>query len=291
MTPPRTYRIQHRTDYDYDEPVTMSYGRAHLSPRTGEGQRLVDATLMVEPRPAERRDHVDFFGNLSSYFSVETEHRHLAVVATSTVQVQRTAPADAILESTSWEQVREGSLASEATRAFRLPSPRIRPSGAVLDYASSSFTSGRPIGGVLRDLCSRIHRDFEYRSGSTTVATTVPELLRRRAGVCQDFSHLMVSCVRSVGLSARYVSGYLETRPPSGQRKLLGADASHAWASVFVPGCGWVDVDPTNDQFVDDRYVVLAHGRDYDDVPPLKGVILSDASRSTMRVRVDVSCV
>jgi transglutaminase-like putative cysteine protease len=161
----------------------------------------------------------------------------------------------------------------------------------VRDYASSSFEPGRAIGAVLRDLCSRIHRDFEYRSGSTTVATTVAELLRRRFGVCQDFSHLAVSCLRSAGLTTRYVSGYLETKPPRGRPKLLGADASHAWASVLVPQAGWVDVDPTNDQFVDDRYVVLAHGRDYDDVPPLKGVILSDASYSTMGVSVDVTRV
>ena len=234
-----TFRIVHRTDYEYDKPVTMSYGRAHLSPRGDGGQERLDATLAVDPPPAEQRDHVDFFGNISSYFSVETEHRHLTVVATSTVSVQRPLVAGTILESTSWEQVRDAVPATDATRAFRLPSPRIPPSAAVRDYASSSFEPGRAIGTVLRDLCSRIHRDFEYRSGSTTVATTVAELLRRRFGGCQDFSHLAVSCLRSAGLAARYVSGYLETKPPRGRPKLLGADASHAWASVLVAQAGW----------------------------------------------------
>jgi transglutaminase-like putative cysteine protease len=192
------------------------------------------------------------------------------------------------LDAISWEQARDAHRADQADVDFRLPSPRIRPSTAVRDYARPSFSAGRPLGQCLLELITRIHADFTYKAGATTVRTSVPDVLRKREGVCQDFAHLTVSCLRSMGLPARYVSGYLETDPPAGQAKLQGADASHAWAAVLVPDAGWVDLDPTNRQFVDNRYVVLAWGRDYDDVPPLKGVILTDAKQSTMDVSVDL---
>ena len=159
----------------------------------------------------------------------------------------------------------------------------------VADFAAVSFTAGRPIGAALADLLARIHDGFEYSPGATTVSTTLPELLAERRGVCQDFAHLAVGALRSVGLAARYVSGYLETTPPPGRPRLVGADASHAWVAAYLPPLGWVELDPTNGVWVDERYVVAAHGRDYADVTPIKGVIFTDSTESTLQVQVDLT--
>jgi transglutaminase-like putative cysteine protease len=205
------------------------------------------------------------------------------------VLVDRAAASPDVLDAVSWEQARDGLVADVEARGFVLTSPLVRPTGAVNEYAAQTFTPGRPLGSAVAELCHRIYTDFEYASGSTSVRTTLGEVMHRRKGVCQDFAHLAVGCLRTTGLAARYVSGYLETQPPPGKPKLQGADASHAWASLFVPGAGWIDVDPTNDQFTDARYIVVGWGRDYTDVPPLKGVILTDAEKSTMKVSVDVT--
>ncbi|HET9257097.1 MAG TPA: transglutaminase family protein, partial [Pseudonocardiaceae bacterium] len=192
-----------------------------------------------------------------------------------------------------WERVREkiqadpGDDALDA-RQFMLDSPLVRNSGDLAAYATESFPARRPLLEAVIDLASRIHHDFDYHPGATGVTTTIEEVLESRSGVCQDFAHVATGCLRSLGLAARYVSGYLETEPPPGQERLAGADASHAWVSVFVPGAGWVDIDPTNDQLVDDRYITTAWGRDYSDVPPLKGVIFTQAEDHDLRVTVDV---
>jgi len=169
-----------------------------------------------------------------------------------------------------------------------LPSPRVVGSPDLANYAHSIFRPRRDIAGCLAELASQIHADFAYRKSSTTVSSTLSDLFRQRVGVCQDFAHLAVGVLRTAGLAARYVSGYLETFPPPGQAKLMGADATHAWAEAFLPGHGWIGIDPTNNQRADDRYIVAAHGRDYDDVPPLKGVIETESRRSKMTVSVDV---
>jgi transglutaminase-like putative cysteine protease len=285
------YLLVHRTEYSYDDEVTTSYGRAHLVPRDVDGQRCVNNAIDTEPVAAEKRAHVDFFGNRSTYFVVTEPHRSLLVTATSTVLVDRQPVDQARLDGLSWERARDALDPFDEALGFTLPSPLVDLVPAVARYAAAVFTPDRPLGAALVDLLARISSDFEYRTGTTTVRTTLPEVLAKRSGVCQDFAHLTVGCLRSVGLAARYVSGYLETSPPPGEPKLLGADASHAWVSVLVPGVGWVDLDPTNNQFVDDRYVVAAYGRDYTDVPPLKGVIVTDAKHSTLRVSVDLSRV
>jgi transglutaminase-like putative cysteine protease len=282
------YQLVHRTEYRYDAEVTASYGRAHLTPRSIEGQRCLSSRLDVFPGVAERHEHQDFFGNLSTYFVVSTPHEKLSVTATSTVLVDRVAPDPAALEQP-WETVRDALPSTAEERGFLLPSPMILLDEAVRAYAREAFGTGRPLGESLVAILAAIRRDFTYKSGATTIKTTVPEVLAKRSGVCQDFAHLVVGGLRSLGLAARYVSGYLETSPPPGQPKLRGADASHAWVSVFVPGHGWVDIDPTNNQFVDDRYVIASWGRDYGDVPPLKGVIETEAKQSTMHVSVDLS--
>lgn len=285
----RTYRIAHLTKYEYSGKVSVSYGRAHLLPRGMSGQVVVTSAVTVEPGADELRSHVDFFGNLSTYYAVRSAHRALRVTATSDVRVDRRTPAAAELDRHTWESVRKLASDDVDARAFILRSPLVSPDPAVRDYAATTFTPGRPLGSALTELAGRIYADFEYVSGSTTVRTTLAEVLQRRQGVCQDFAHLAVGCLRSVGLPARYVSGYLETMPPPGQPKLLGADASHAWVAMYLPGTGWVELDPTNNQFVDSRYIVAGWGRDYSDVPPLKGVIMTKAKKSTLTVSVDVT--
>lgn len=283
-----TYRLVHRTTYTYDAPVTASYGRAHLLPRDTGTQRRISARLTVSPAAVEIREHTDYFANTSTYYRVDQPHDVLDVTARSEIAVDRPTPDPDALHATSWERVRDSVPAVDEERGFLLASPLVAPAAAA-DYAAAIFRPRRALGAALHELLARIAQDFEYKSGATTVRTTLPEVLATRSGVCQDFAHLVIGCLRSVGLAARYVSGYLETEPAPGQEKLRGADASHAWASVLVPGLGWVDLDPTNDQFVDDRYVVAAWGRDYTDVPPLKGVIFTDAKLSTLRVSVDLA--
>jgi transglutaminase-like putative cysteine protease len=285
----RTYRISHRTTYGYDGDVGESFGRAHLLPRDRPGQTCLEGRVTISPQPAELREHADWFGNRSTYFAVTRSHRKLEVLAESTVAVDdRPFPAT----TPTWEEVRDGlrdatdPLRLDA-RTFTLPSPRLPAHAEVAEYARMSFPPGRPIAEAAIDFTTRIHQDFRYVSGSSTVGSTVPELLARGSGVCQDFAHLAVAGLRTMGLAARYVSGYLETMPPPGRPKLVGADASHAWVSVCT-GAGWLDLDPTNDRIVDASYVELAQGRDYADVPPLKGVIFADSSESVMDVAVDM---
>ncbi|MCW0213998.1 MAG: transglutaminase family protein [Pseudonocardia sp.] len=289
--PGTTYRITHRTHYAYSDDVSTSFGRAHLLPRDQPDQRCGPVEVVLDPAPDELREHVDAFGNRSTYFVLRSPHRELTVLARSTVVVDRPEPAPA---ERPWEEVRDLLTGTSAAvldaRTFAVASPRLPALPEVAEYARPSFTPGRPLGEAVGDLCARIHRDFTYVSGSTSVRSTVLDLLEGGEGVCQDFAHLAVSGLRSMGLAGRYVSGYLETRPPPGRPKVRGADASHAWVSVWT-GDDWRDLDPTNDRLVDSSFVVLAHGRDYGDVPPLKGVIFTDSAKSVMTVAVDMERV
>lgn len=294
----KIWRLTHRTEYVYDDDVVASYGRAHLIPRHGEGQYRLSANIEVDPDAADVREHTDFFGNRSLYFAVRSPHRRLTVTAQSTVAVDRNGSGRDALRDVRARETRRlladrGDAAEDliAARPFLLPSPMIARSGAVAEFAADLVRPGQSLEEVAVDLLDRIHDGFTYRSGSTTVQTTVAEVLSRREGVCQDFAHLGVAALRSVGLAARYVSGYLETRPPPGKPRVVGADASHAWVSLFAPGLGWVDLDPTNHKFVDDSYVVTAIGRDYSDVPPLKGVIFTESTENMMTVSVDMAPV
>ncbi|WP_129337871.1 transglutaminase family protein [Cellulomonas endophytica] len=290
----RVYDLVHRTRYAYAAPVTTSYGRTTMTPRSLPDQTCERTTLSVEPEPADTTAHTDFHGNRTTYFSVLTPHTELVVTARSRVEVRRTPPAVDELPAVPWEdvaaRVRAGDVGDAllAVREGVLPSAHVTFTDAVRAWAAPTFAPGRPLREVLVELAHRIRTELEYRSGSTTVHTTQDQLLAQRAGVCQDFAHLMVAALRMHGLPARYVSGYIETRPRPGRPKLRGADASHAWVAAWLPGAGWVDVDPTNDRFVDDHYVVLGWGRDYDDVPPLRGVIFTEGSGSRLTVQVDL---
>lgn len=285
------YELIHTTTYSYDAEVTASYGQAHLAPAEIAGQRVRCRQLIINPGATDIREHIDYFGNVSTFFLVTDPHTELSVTARSEVSVTRQPLDYGSLDGLSWRQVAGQTAEDAMATEFQLDSPRIRRTPDLTDYAETIFTPERSFGAAIAELVHRIHDDFRYRSGVTTVLTDISSLLRARAGVCQDFAHLAVGCLRTVGLAARYVSGYLETVPAAGQAKLRGADASHAWVSVFAPGIGWVDLDPTNNKFVDERYVVAACGRDYGDVPPLKGVIVTAATKSSMRVSVDVSRV
>jgi transglutaminase-like putative cysteine protease len=307
---PRTYALVHRTTYAYDQPVTRSYGRTSLTPRELPDQTCHSTTLTVRPAPADIDAHVDYFGNRSTYFAVETPHRRLVVTSRSTVTVtRRTATVDE-LPVVAWEDVAravrtgqrgepsDGSSDASsdgwdgigllALREATLASRHVSFADEVRTWAAPSFTPGRPVAELLADLAHRIRTELTYLSGSTTVHTTQSELLSQRAGVCQDFAHLMIAALRVHGLPVRYASGYLETMPPPGRAKLRGADASHAWVSAWVPGAGWVEVDPTNDKFVDNGYVILGWGRDYSDVPPLRGVIFTEGPGAKPSVSVDL---
>ncbi|MBU9764837.1 transglutaminase family protein [Mycobacterium sp. TNTM28] len=287
----RRYEITHHTVYRYSADVTSSYGRGFLTPRDLDHQRCLRHELVIEPEPADRSTSRDAYGNLSSYFHVTRPHRTLSVTGYSVVEVDPPAPEhySGASARAPWELARpvggDGALAAEFT--LDLSPPEI--TDAVRDYAAPSFRPGRPLIEVLRELTSRIYADFTYRSGSTTVSTQVAEVLAARAGVCQDFARLAIACLRANGLAASYVSGYLATDPPPGKDRMIGADATHAWASVWTPQNVWLGLDPTNDQMVDERYIVAGFGRDYADVPPLRGIIYTDSDSSVIDVSVDVA--
>lgn len=287
----RCYRIIHTTEYRYSAVVTNSYGRCHLRPRETDEQRCLSFDLDIDPVPADRSTSRDVFGNASSFFQVTDRHQRLAVVGTSVVEVDPPAPFAVGPALEPWENSRPagnaGLLAAEFVLDLR--PPEITP--AVRDYAAPSFVPGRPLIEVLADLNTRIFADFTYRSGSTTVSTQVDQVLVAREGVCQDFARLAIACLRSHGLAASYVSGYLATDPPPGKERMFGIDATHAWAAVWTPAGRWLGIDPTNAAFADERYITVGWGRDYADVPPLRGIIYTDSEYSVIDVSVDVSPV
>lgn len=291
---PRTYEVRHRTDYRYAEDVTASYGRARLGLRETESQHVRSTRVEVTPSAGVVTQRLDYFGNVSHYFEILDRHTTLAVESVSRVQVDR--PAVDVTALDNWTVASAArALAREhdpvTVSLYRLPSHLVPLTDAVRAYADGILASNRSLGDALVALTHTIFEGFSYEQGATDVTTPLDELLQVGAGVCQDFAHLAVACLRHVGLPARYVSGYLETLPPPGKHKLQGSDASHAWCSVLTPGGRWVDLDPTNDHFTDSRYVVTAWGRDYKDVSPMKGVIFTEGRESTLHVAVDVTRV
>ena len=286
----RRYRIVHRTKYRYSDVVTNSYGRGFLTPRDLARQRCLRHELRIDPEPADRSTGRDGYGNITTYFHVTAPHRVLSVTSASVVEVDSIPPQQysAGPAIAPWEAARptgpEGALATEFSLDLRPP----EITDSVREYAAPSFPPGRPLIDAVRDLSSRIYADFTYRSGSTTVSTLVDEVLAAREGVCQDFARLAIACMRANGLAVSYLSGYLATDPPAGKERMVGADATHAWAAVWTPGDQWLGFDPTNDQMVDERYIVVGWGRDYADIPPLRGIIYTDSERSVIDVSVDV---
>lgn len=289
----RSYEVRHRTTYDYDDFVTTSFARSCLRPRSTDHQQVVSNRIEVLPGADVLTEHVDYFGNYSHYIEIRTRHTELQVAKTSVVDV--TWPKVDVDEVNQWTvaqaalQLRDPATFTPAEHAsYTLPSDLVVLSPEVHEYAAQILPPDRPLGDALVDLYESIYRDFSYQKGATSVTTTLAEVLNERAGVCQDFAHLAAGCLRVVGLPGRYVSGYIETRPPEGKPKLEGSDATHAWTSTRLPDGRWVDLDPTNNHFADSRYIVTAWGRDFRDVSPLKGVIFTESKKSTLKVAVDV---
>jgi transglutaminase-like putative cysteine protease len=285
------YRVRHITSYTYPEPVSLCQNQARLSPRVFARQQCESTRLTVQPEPKAMHAWTDYFGNTANFFAVEVPHDELTVTAESVVTVAA-AQVPEPSATPPWEQARDATASTLVDKAvqFTFESPCVRFIPEARDYARPSFPSGRPFLEAVLDLTARIWKEFKYDPTATCVNTPTEEVLRNRRGVCQDFAHLQITCLRSLGLAARYVSGYLLTDPPPGQPKLVGADASHAWVSVYCPQLGWFDFDPTNNQIPQLRHVTLAWGRDYSDVCPIQGVFLGGGDHR-MCVSVDVAPV
>jgi transglutaminase-like putative cysteine protease len=286
--------VVHETHYLYTPAVENAHHVVFLKPANRAGQLLLEHSLRISPAPAQQRETVDVYGNNRSFFSLQTSHDSLSVIADSVVQTSAAshelAPG---ASSPAWDQVREqfryrAGAAYDSASEFLFASPYVPRDDAFVQFARPSFPPGRPLHEAAHDLMERIHSSMIYESESTQVGTAALEALRQGKGVCQDFAHIMVACCRAMGLPARYVSGYMLTKPPPGQPRLIGSDASHAWASVYCPGHGrWLDFDPTNNRPPGEDYVTLATGRDFLDVSPMRGVIRGGA-RHVLDVAVTV---
>ncbi len=285
------YQVSHTTIYDYHEPVSVSQHLLRLRPRTSTAQNCQDYKVSIDPEPSTIQLQTDYFGNAVAFVAIEQPHTRLVIRSVSKVEKFRIAVPDPF-ETPSWERVREfsrGAQIGDALEAseFLFDSPLVQAAEEFASYAALSFRKGRAILDAVLHLTERIHEDFTFDQEATTVATPVNTVLKNRRGVCQDFAHLEIACLRSLGLPARYVSGYIETIPPPGRPKLTGSDASHAWVSFYCHGLGWIDVDPTNNLVMSNQHVTLGWGRDYTDVSPVRGIILG-SGQHTVRVAVDV---
>jgi len=289
------YRVRHETVYHYGGNVAHSHQLLHLSPRDSDNQRCHSRVLTLQPEPSSLKEDVDAFGNLATRLEFDLPHDRLEVLAEVGVEVSmpRSAADEATLP---WEEVRDAFTYSGQPPAcdyldacrFRMESSYAKLKQAFTDYGADCFADGRPVLHGAQALMHKVHRDFTYAPGSTNIRTSAVEAFAARRGVCQDFAHVMIACLRSRGLAARYVSGYLRTHPPPGaDAAWLGADASHAWVSVFCPPFGWIDLDPTNDVRVGTDHIVIAWGRDFGDVSPLRGVIIG-GGQHRLSVRVSV---
>ena len=291
----RCYRLEHRTTYRYSEPVTLSHQQLHLTPRSLVYQRSPAHEVTITPAPNYRRERTDAFGNPVTEIAIESAHRTLEIVARSVVEVARRELPEAD-GTTPWEAVREAlayragwrpdPLALEATE-FMFESPHARVKRDLRAYASDCFRPERSVLEAAQALMGKIHAEFKFDPEATTTTTPVMTFFKQKRGVCQDFSHFMISCLRSTGLAARYVSGYLVNRPAPGKQRPVGAEASHAWVALFVPGSGWIELDPTNNVLPSREHITLGWGRDFSDVTPLRGVI-NGGGEQTLAVKVTV---
>lgn len=289
------YDIRHVTTYAYDSPVSFARCSLRLEPRSGDGQQLISHTVEIRPRPAERTVRRDFFGTHTESVLIETAHRSLRIDSRSRVSLSRKAP-DRTAPSPAWEDVRDASFESNSLGAnspvgYVFASSLVPVQAPVTAYAAASFAPGSGVIASAADLMRRIRGDFRYDPKATVISTPLREVFEKRHGVCQDFAHVMIAGLRGLGLPAAYVSGYLRTIPPAGQPRLQGADATHAWVSVWCgAGLGWIGFDPTNDLIVGNDHIVLAVGRDFSDVSPVDGIIVG-SRKQKLSVAVDVLLV
>ena len=285
------YSISHKTTYSYGSSVHQSYHLLHLTPAEIGHQRILHHKLSIAPAPSMREDRLDYFGNPVTLLAIEEEHDRLVVSAESEIAIRRYFEGD-FTSSLDWRLIASGAALTGQTGAkdivqFAAPSRHGRRIRTLADYAASSFPPGRPVLAACEDLMQRIYEHVTFDPSATDVSTPVEHVFKERRGVCQDFAHLMISALRSLGLPARYVSGYILTHPPEGQPKLQGADASHAWVSVWSPELGWMEFDPTNNIVPRGEHIAIAYGRDYDDISPISGVLLGGGTHD-VDVAVDV---
>lgn len=290
------YSVKHTTLYEYDNYVSYCHNMATLKPREFQGQSLLSFQLNISPKPTEISERPDFFGNNITRFSIQGLHNKLEVTTISEMTRDYAGIRDSFFSyrckniglKDAVEALNSNTPQKLETQPFVLESPLIRKvNDNIREYARVSFQGNRSVFDAAYELMERIYCDFDFVAGFTNVTTPISEAFEEKKGVCQDFAQIAIACVRTMGLPARYISGYIETIPPEGKEKLIGTDASHAWFAVYIPGFGWVDFDPTNNQLPADQHLVLAWGRDYYDVPPLKGVIYSNG-KSKMTVAVDI---
>ncbi|NMG44312.1 transglutaminase family protein [Aromatoleum toluvorans] len=292
------YHVLHTTEYHYSQPVQTARHLLHLVPRPVPWQMLERQALRIDPEPTTRAHGIDMFGNPADRIEFAASHDHLHVESEQTLTLAPRPWLATPIDGPAWEKVRDAldyratalGEAIAGAQHMRFESPGVRVKRELEDYAAPSFVAGRPVIDAARDLMRRIHTEFRYDPEATRVGTSVLEVLEMKRGVCQDFAHLMIGCLRSLGLAARYVSGYLRTDPPPGQPRLTGSDASHAWVALFVPELGWIELDPTNDCLADENHLVLAWGRDFGDVSPIRGVI-QGGGEHTLKVGVTVTPV
>jgi transglutaminase-like putative cysteine protease len=288
------FNVTHITDYFYGEPVPLCHNISHLKPRDTVRQTVLSYRLAVTPHPLVTSDRIDFFGNQATWFAVQEPHLHLRIVGRSTVDL-KPFEAPTGFWWPAWDEVprvlttRRDKDFLEA-RQFTYGSPHVSVAEELAEYARPSFAAGRPLLECVTELTDRIYNEFTFDKAMTNIDTPVLEVLQHKHGVCQDFAHLQIGCLRSLGLAARYVSGYLFTQPPPGKARLVGADASHAWISVFFPDFGWIDFDPTNGVIPSSGHITLGWARDYSDISPVRGVVVG-GRRHSLQVSVDVEPV
>ena len=290
-TPRVLYHVLHETHHDYQRKVTLSQQMLHMTPRTFMHQEVISHQIEVTPAPPDWTEHLDYFGNVCRGFTLATPHRVLVVRGSATVALLRRPDASHLRGSPAWEDTRatmRDVLLAHDPLKYLYASPHVLCSSELADYARPSFMPRRPLLEAAFDLTRRIYQDFEFDDEATTISTPLLEVLNGRRGVCQDFAHLMIGCLRSLGLPARYVSGYILTTPPPGQARMVGADASHAWVSVYCSRVGWVDFDPTNERLVQNEHITLGWGRDFSDVTPMRGTVLGGGEQG-LDVRVTVT--
>jgi transglutaminase-like putative cysteine protease len=285
------YRISHKTTYKYKDQVSLGNHVACLTPRNFPHHRCIWTDLRIEPLPTTHSERTDFFGNRIDLFTIKEPHKQLVVEARSEVVMDDHEPWSTV--SIPWEKAIRRvphNYSADGLNAYQFvfESPRIRHGRSFAEYALASFSPGREFGAALRELTTRIHRDFRFDAKATNVRTTPEDVFRKKRGVCQDFAHVQIACLRSIGVPARYVSGYLRTYPAPGRPRLIGADVSHAWVSAYCPDTGWLDVDPTNDLVPLQSHVTVAWGRDYGDISPLRGLILGGGRDHSLKVNVDM---
>lgn len=293
------FNVTHITKYEYNAPVSYCHNIATLRPRESKGQELLDYKIQITPEPAEISERIDFFGNYITRFSIQTEHKVLKVTTKSKIS-RDYAKFHESFKSTESKNItmNDALLALQGidpevleAKQYILESIFIRRTDKdIRKYAELSFIGNRSVFDAAYELMQRIYTDFDFDAEFSTISTPIEEVMKEKKGVCQDFAQIAIACIRSVGLPARYISGYIETLPPPGKVKLVGADASHAWFAIFIPGFGWVDFDPTNNMIPKDQHIVVGWGRDYYDVPPLKGVVYG-SGQSKLEVSVDIASV